>query len=172
MRGYFLSLLLAVCLCDSTFNKRLIITTTGLCLDGSAGGFYISEGSGANRLKMLIYFEGGGFCSGADLSETLENCYQRSLTDLGSSRRSPAFMTLGGILSGDSSVNPQFFDWTRLLFSHCDGSGHQGFKNAAVSYKGTRLFFRGMNVTMERFKALNLTHGLFTNFDEIVVSGG
>lgn len=38
------------------------------CLDGSPPGFYIHEGSGINRTKYLLYFNGGGFCGGSSLS--------------------------------------------------------------------------------------------------------
>jgi len=38
------------------------------CLDGSPPGFYIHEGSGLNKTKYLLYFNGGGFCGGSSLS--------------------------------------------------------------------------------------------------------
>jgi len=109
MRGYLLfSLLVAVCLSDSIFNRQLLQSNTAVCLDGSPGAYYISEGTGDNRNKMLIYFEGGAWCGGSDLAGTLESCYQRSLTDLGSSKNYPATLNLaaGGVLSGSNTLNP------------------------------------------------------------------
>lgn len=38
------------------------------CLDGSPAGLYIHEGSGVNKTKYLIYFNGGGFCGGKNLA--------------------------------------------------------------------------------------------------------
>jgi hypothetical protein len=32
---------------------------------------YIHEGSGANKTKYMLYFNGGGFCGGSTLSQTL-----------------------------------------------------------------------------------------------------
>lgn len=38
-----------------------------MCLDGSPAGMYIHEGSGINKTKYMIYFDGGGFCGGPTL---------------------------------------------------------------------------------------------------------
>lgn len=55
------------------------------CLDGSPPAMYVHEGSGPNRDKFLVYMQGGDSCGEGELEDTLEACYQRSLTDLGSS---------------------------------------------------------------------------------------
>lgn len=39
-----------------------------MCLDGSPAGMYIHEGTGVNKTKYLVYFDGGGFCGGSSLS--------------------------------------------------------------------------------------------------------
>ena len=109
MRGYLLfSFLLAVSLSDSIFQKKLLQDPSSVCLDGSPGAYYISEGTAEDRNKMLIYFEGGGWCGGKDLAATVENCYQRSLGDLGSSKKYPQTLDLsaGGVLSGNATLNP------------------------------------------------------------------
>ena len=36
------------------------------CLDGSPPGMYLHEGTGPNKDKFLIYFEGGAYCGGRD----------------------------------------------------------------------------------------------------------
>lgn len=56
------------------------------CLDGSAPGIYVHEGQGENKNNFLIYFEGGGFCGETTLADTLESCYKRSFTHLGTSK--------------------------------------------------------------------------------------
>jgi len=48
---------------------------------------YTHEGGETD--KILIFFEGGGFCGDATLPKTIENCYQRSKTLLGSSNLWP-----------------------------------------------------------------------------------
>jgi hypothetical protein len=61
------------------------------CLDGSQAGVYFSPGNGLDggSKKTVIYFEGGGWCSGRDNNTVLEACYDRSSTDLGSSNKWP-----------------------------------------------------------------------------------
>ena len=48
------------------------------CLDGSPPGLYIHEGT--EKSKFMIFFDGGGYCGGNTLDETLKACYKRSLT--------------------------------------------------------------------------------------------
>jgi len=61
------------------------------CLDGSQAGVYFSPGNGLNggSKKTVVYFEGGGWCSGHDNTSVLLSCYDRSSTDLGSSKGYP-----------------------------------------------------------------------------------
>lgn len=56
------------------------------CLDGSAPGYFIHEGLGSNKHNYLLVFAGGGFCGEPTLSDTLESCYKRSFTNLGSTK--------------------------------------------------------------------------------------
>jgi hypothetical protein len=57
---------------------------------------------------------------------------------------------------GALSLDPQnnFKDWTRVLLLYCDGAGHQGTKKEPVQYKGTNLYFRGHNITVEQLDSL------------------
>lgn len=81
-RGLIISLLVAVSL--SVFNLHLYDPTSpAKCLDGSPGALYVSPGDNSN---VVIFFEGGGACTGINVSAMLEDCYQRSFTKLGSSK--------------------------------------------------------------------------------------
>jgi hypothetical protein len=73
------------------------------CLDGSPTGLYYHMGSGSNRNKYLLSFDGGGFCSGLTLAEAIESCYQRSFSRLGSTKDAPAKTSFirNGLLSPD-----------------------------------------------------------------------
>jgi hypothetical protein len=63
-------------------------------------------------------------------------CYQRSLTDLGSSiKLAETKKFTYGILS-DSSPN-FFMNWTKIFLPYCDGSGHQGGTDNSIRYKDT-----------------------------------
>ncbi len=72
----------------------------------------------------MVYFQGGGFCGNVDLASTLESCYQRSNTDLGTSKVLPPTRDFDqyGILSTNSTMNSYFYDWTKVIVEYCDGA--------------------------------------------------
>lgn len=152
----------------AVYKKVVVEDKDALCLDGTPGVYYLSEGK--NATKFMIFFEGGGWCGDKDLASTTENCYQRSLTDLGSSKKYPDNYTIGdGILS----LNEQnsYKDFTKVFFKYCDGSGHQGTRSQPIIYKGTNLYFRGNNLTISKLNHLEKTLGLFSKSTEILVTG-
>lgn len=76
-------LLIASVLCAFTYKKYSIDDPDALCLDGTKPAYYFKEGK---KLNWVIYFEGGGWCGTPEsLGATIEDCYQRSKTRLGSS---------------------------------------------------------------------------------------
>ena len=91
-----------------------------MCLDGSAAGFYIREGSGSGVNKWILHLGGGGWC----LNET--DCYHRSMTWLGSSKSWPSSVAIGGFLSDNSTVNPDFYNWNIVYLMYCDGASFAG----------------------------------------------
>lgn len=63
------------------------------CLDGSPPVLYVHEGG--EPKKFLLFFLGGGTCADrTGTSATLESCYQRSMTELGSSLKWPEEISL------------------------------------------------------------------------------
>jgi hypothetical protein len=66
------------------------------CLDGSPPGYYLHDGFGENKNNYLIFFAGGGFCGESTLAGTLESCYKRSSTGLGSTKNSAKQLDLTG----------------------------------------------------------------------------
>lgn len=58
-----------------------------ICLDGSPAAYYISKDG--DPKKILLAFEGGGWCTGSDISGTLDDCLSRSKNGLGSSNSYP-----------------------------------------------------------------------------------
>lgn len=129
----------------TVYEKVVLPASSGaLCLDGSPGAYYLSQG---DPNKILLSFEGGGWCGGVDLSSALEDCYQRSKTGLGSSKDYPSSVAVDeGILSDNQ--NNYFRAWTRVHFKYCTGTGHQGYKTSSIPYKDANLYFRGHNVTI------------------------
>lgn len=82
-----LSTILLLTSAEQLYQKITLNDPRALCLDGSPGAYYLTPG---DPTKILLFFEGGGWCGDDDLSSTVENCYQRSKTGLGSSLLYPA----------------------------------------------------------------------------------
>ena len=74
-------------------------------------------------------------------------------------------------LLGNNQKN-SFANYTKVYLKYCDGSGHQGRKQASISYKGVNLFFRGHDITLATLNHVEKTHGLFSKATEIMVAGG
>jgi hypothetical protein len=65
-----------------------------------------------------------------------------------------------------------FKDWKKVYFHYCDGTGHQGSRREPIMYKNRLLYFRGHNITIERFEHLEKRLGIFTKAERVVISGG
>ena len=109
----------------ATYNLVKLSDPNALCLDGTPGSYYIWKG---DPNKVILYFEGGGWCGAGDLASTIESCYQRSKGALGSSAFNPDTLSIGAGLLSDQDDN-SFKDWTKVYLKYCDGSGHQGSKS-------------------------------------------
>ena len=107
------------------------------------------------------------------MDKTLESCYQRSKTLLGSSKYWPEEFTeqmAQGYLSMDPKINP-FATWTKFIFGYCDGSQHQGYNSQPIKYKDTQLYFRGSAITRSHFDWINSVYAL-KNASQIILTGG
>ena len=150
--------------CQAAIYKKVLVDDKDArCLDGTQGAYFISEGK--SPTKFMIFFEGGGWCGDGspvkDLPSIIEACYQRSMTDLGSSKNYPdSYSIADGILS----LNPanSFIDFTKIFIKYCDGSGHQGTRSAPLNYKEKDLYFRGSNLTISKFNDLEKKYGFFS----------
>jgi hypothetical protein len=66
-----------------------------------------------------------------------------------------------GILSDDE--DNYFRTWTKVFLKYCDGSGHQGTRSKPILYKGADLYFRGQNITVAQFDAINQENKIYTS---------
>lgn len=151
--------------------------TGAICLDGSSYKFLIHEGSGSGANKFFFYFQGAAYC-GADGYETLESCYQRSLTNLGSSSSfgdNGTFFEKNisvGYVSSDKETNPTFYNWNIMFIIYCDGTNGQGYLEEPIMYNGTiPIWFRGFNNTLSVFEFAKKNMSLF-EAEEVFISGG
>jgi len=86
--------------------------------------------------KHLIFFEGGGWCYGADSehkpatsNRIRQDCWKRSRYRLGSStswERGLRKSWMTGYLSEDPKENKVFSRWTLIYVPYCDGVGFAG----------------------------------------------
>jgi O-palmitoleoyl-L-serine hydrolase len=170
MRILLAALLLIACTCDELPFKKVIHNTdpNAKCLDGSPPALYVHEGG--DPTKFIIFFNGGGACFGNSIAEVLENCYQRSKTDLGSSKGlKDEIIVNGGYLSTDPAKS-KFAGWTKIIIEYCDGSVHQGNSLNGVKYKDTELFFRGAVNTRSHFAYLRTKYN-FKDAGSVVLTG-
>ena len=151
-------------------------STGAKCLDGSNFKFSFTKGSGSGLNKFFFNWIGGAFC-GIDGFDTLESCYYRSQTWLGSSDFLPpnnTFYSLNfsqGYFSNMPEYNPDFYNWNKISISYCDGSNHQGHLDEPLDYNGTKLWFRGYDNTISVFEYMRQNYNLF-EASEVIVSGG
>ncbi len=69
--------------------------------------------------KLVGFIFSGGWCYDMTVSGTIENCFQRSNTDLGSSLKYPAVAYSGGLLNRDQKKNPYFYNWNMAYVKYC-----------------------------------------------------
>ena len=61
--------LIALAYSQAALYQKVLLTNPGaLCLDGSPGAYYISKGTVPER--VVLFFEGGGWCGNSDLAST------------------------------------------------------------------------------------------------------
>ncbi|XP_038050931.1 pectin acetylesterase 8-like [Patiria miniata] len=109
------------------------------CLDGSPPSYYIRKGASTQR-SWIVVLQGGGWCW------NVSDCYNRSLSGLGSSYRLPKEASFDGIMSANASVNPEFYDWNMIMINYCDGASFSGNLEKPVMYNSTNMYFRGYRV--------------------------
>ncbi|KAM0831738.1 hypothetical protein ACQ4PT_065337 [Festuca glaucescens] len=111
-----------------------------VCLDGTPPGYHLQRGSGDGSGSWIIHLQGGAWCG------TLKDCYDRSMTDLGSSSfMKPVMFAGAGIFDGDQLQNPNFYNWNKVYARYCDGASFSG-DGEGQSENGTTLHFRGLRI--------------------------
>ncbi|QDZ20223.1 pectin acetylesterase [Chloropicon primus] len=148
-----------------SFKLHTLRNREAVCLDGSPAGYWFREGWGDGKDKWLVHLEGGGACY------SMEDCYERSKTVLGSSKRWPTEQTRGEpIFSTDSAKNPDFYNWNAVFVGYCDGSVYTGNASEPAVVDGKSLYFRGKSILGSTMAQLNHRQGMLGASD-IVWSG-
>ena len=86
------------------------------CLDGSRGGYYLTQGAPNTSTTVIMLLEGGGTCTNEP------DCTTRANSTIGSSKTwasSVAIDALGDFMSNDCQINPDFCTaWKVLVYSN------------------------------------------------------
>jgi len=128
-------------------------STGARCLDGSEAGVYFSPGNGTS--KTVLYFEGGGWCSGHTSDQVLQSCLDRSVTDLGTSLNWQLEGDYDYVFRADPDKDVFFADWNKFVIKYCDGGRHQSYLEEPVTFKDTKLYFRGHANTIAALEFVN-----------------
>ncbi|KAG6414817.1 hypothetical protein SASPL_122191 [Salvia splendens] len=80
---------------------------------------------------------GGGWC------DNIDDCQGKLNQSLGSSKFMP-FTPSTDILSPDSQINPDFYNWNRIFVAYCDQSSFLG--DTEFDGQGLKLQFRGSRI--------------------------
>ncbi|OMO97181.1 Pectinacetylesterase [Corchorus olitorius] len=124
-----------------------------VCLDGSLPGYHFQKGFGSGSNNWLLHLEGGAWCN------SVESCNYRKGTALGSSKyMQQAYFD--GILSRNSSQNPDFYNWNKVKIRYCDGASFAGHPESEFK-NGTKLYFRGQLIweaIMNEFLSLGMSN--------------
>ncbi|CAD8159567.1 unnamed protein product [Paramecium pentaurelia] len=147
---------------------RQVQDQNALCLDGTRASYYFEQGYGDGADKYLIFYEGGGWIQGFDEAEMLQQAYDRSNTNMGSSKFSAATTQMDGLFNRNQNVNPYFYNWNTIFVNYCDGTGHQGYRAQPLQIKDKLIYIRGELI----FKSIFQEHlTKLTKASKILVSG-
>ncbi|CAI5465918.1 unnamed protein product [Closterium sp. Yama58-4] len=114
-----------------------------VCLDGSAPGFYYRKGYGSGHNNWVLFYEGGAWCASPHACLRVQGAHAP-----------------GGMLSGNKTVNPGFYNWNAVYFISCDGGSFSGHQNEQVHFNGILLYMRGRRVAELLVKHLMGKKGL------------
>lgn len=144
--------------------EKFAVSRGAYCLDGSSPGYYIRYGKSPNLNKWIIHLPAGAWCS------SVEDCYSRSFTELGSSVEAPMFRAFNGILSPSESENPKFHMWNMVDFLYCDGGSFLGNRNNVISHKSKKLYLAGFQVFNALIDYL-VEHTELKGADQVILIG-
>jgi len=157
----FLACLILVTIKCDRVQQKIMMTDKGLqhdgavCIDGTDAGFWLTpSGDDANKNNWVMYFEGGGWC----YSE--QDCFNRSNTDLGSSKNWPATVGAGGPMDDNCTKNPDFCNYNKVYIKYCDGNSFSGNRQDAMVVNGKKLYFRGHQILNAVLDTLKRDHNL------------
>jgi hypothetical protein len=156
----------------SNATRYFIDTASGgVCLDGSAPVYYLYEGK--ETRKFVIFQKGGGWCSSDS------DCAARANSVLGSSKTYPEYVDLDvdpdatgfGSLSSSPTINPMWWNWTKVFMPYCDGGSQTGNLDGGVKVGSQTIYYRGARILQQMAKSLMAQLQLASATDVLVTGG-
>uniref|UniRef100_A0A6B2L8H8 Pectin acetylesterase n=1 Tax=Arcella intermedia TaxID=1963864 RepID=A0A6B2L8H8_9EUKA len=146
-------------------------------MDGSPPLYYFRQGGPQSKDKWVIHQQGGAWCT------SLDDCYNRSLSRLGSSQPKYGWQAImdfatvpgcqnarwcGGLFLNDPGKNHLTYDWNAVFIVYCDGGSQIGNNQSVTMYQNHRLYFDGHRILQAIIENLVLTQELDEATDIIV----
>lgn len=155
------------------------------CLAGEAPQYYIRANKSSNN--WVLFLEGGGWCYGETANDTIDSCAGRGgfkppmatadgKIQQNEDRTSQNMGDVGGILSADPTINPDFFTWNAVFIHYCDGASMGSDRTDPIVVetkdgKPAQLWMRGRSNFNAVIHDLQTAMGMDTA-KEIILSGG
>jgi hypothetical protein len=154
------------------------------CLDGSPPTYDVSLNKTSSQ--WVLFLEGGGWCYGATVAAATADCAARGGAqwppksgDYDSSvvtaQVGSGSADIGGIMSSNPAINPDFYTWNKVFMHYCDGSSFGGGRADPIAVtrggKPGDLWLRGRNNFDALVSYFSTTLGMDSATD-IILSGG
>jgi len=184
-RAALLGLASLVLAAHAQYYELVLVNTSAfplaLTLDGTPGGFWWLPGAAST--KYVIHLQGGGWCT------SLDDCFARSQTTLGSSRfwmdancsaassQAPCGYDGGthGYFSVNVSESPLFAEANHVYIAYGDGASFAGSVSAPVPVPGqpagTLVHFKGSFILQAVFATLLSSAYGMSGATEVLIGG-
>jgi hypothetical protein len=151
------------------------------CLAGQAPNYEIRRNTSSDH--WIIFLQGGGWCYGATPNATIQLCAAHAglkphLDQAGREEKPERGALYGGFLSGDRSVNPDFYTWNAVYVPNCNFASFASSRpdpivipRGATNGSDAAIYLRGRN-TFDAIIADLLASQSMSRATEIILSGG
>jgi len=127
-----------------TMDRYYVSDSSAVCNDGSASTYYTREAQGSSRNVWVVYVEGGtDFCFDESSCDT-----RMETLDYGSSTGRPSTRDdlIGGVLSLDSTINPNYYDASFAAVQYCSSDWWSGNADADALAGKSEYVFMGSRI--------------------------
>ncbi|KAL5103180.1 hypothetical protein TcWFU_007304 [Taenia crassiceps] len=144
------------------FRLRFLSQSNVRCNDGTRAGYYVRRSKDLKSRNWMIYLEGGWYC----FDEA--TCISRQITNhaLFSSRTWHMIRYIGGVLSWDDRINPNYHNYNTIFIPYCSSdlwTGKKSERTGGYYFHGSRILTAVMDDLLRQPE--------FINADKVVFAG-